>query len=159
MPILNITPSGDAEDEPNYGATFEDVKAFLPHRRWNADVRPNQADVDVYIASVAGTLGVGIRPLPTDPDKAERLLALCHRAVVIGAAAHCEAAGAPERARPNDTSSYAEWLWRQYEEAADLARAYAAENAPSGNPEGDDPTIGEPAWHFPRPEQLARRGI
>lgn len=159
MPILNYQQASEGEDDATYGATFADVKAFLPHRRWASDVKPGEAEVAVYLASVAGTLGIRIRPLPVDVDKASRLLALVHRAVVIGAAAHCEAASAPERARPNDVSSYAEWLWRQYEESAEEARCYAAEVAPSGNPEGVDPNINEPAWSFPLPANLAQRGI
>lgn len=158
MPILNFQTAGGNDDD-TYGVNFEDVRRYLPHRRWSPDsVRPNQADVEFYITEVSSILGVAIRPLPGVEDQANRLLALAHRAVALGAAAHAEAAGMPERAKPNETSSYATWLWECWEEAMSQARAFADAIAPGEDPAGTDPQALEPAWSFPPPARIPPPG-
>lgn len=159
MPVLNFEQVEAGNDTSSYGVTFEDVKAYLPHRRWNAEVRPGRPEVDVYIDSWSSMLGVLVRPLPVAVDLANRLLALCHRAVLLGAASDCEAAGAPERAKPNDASSYAEWLRRQAQLSVDECRAFADAIAPGDQPAGIDPKVKEPAWSFPDPVGWANRGM
>lgn len=144
-------------DDVTYGATPADVKALLPHRRWTAGTKPDEADVARYLTSIASTLNISA-PLPVDPDVRRRLEALCRRAVVLGAAAEAEAAANPERARPNETSSYATWLLERYQEAVEKAEVYAEEIA-AGNVPGIGDVDADPAWSFPDPASFALRGI
>lgn len=146
------------DPEPNYGAVFADVKALLPWRRFTAESKPTQTDVELYITSVASVLGIEVEPITDDEAKAARLTALCRRAVALGAASHAEAAAMPEKARPNDVSSYASWLWERYEEALAEITAYVEELNPGGTTEPGVAT-GDPAWNFPTPVGWAARGI
>lgn len=146
------------DNDLGYGATVREVKALLPHRRWTVGSKPDENDVSEFIASVAASLNVTVDPAPADPGIADRLRRLARRAVVLGAAAHAEAAGNPERARPNETSSYAEWLLERYQEAVDKAEAFAAEVEAGDIPGGGD-VDADPAWAFPDPANFAARGI
>lgn len=141
-----------------FGADFADVQALLPHRRWQPGIKPDQADVERMMGSVAAVLNVEIEPPPTDPAKAARLTALAARAVVLGAAAQAEAAANPERANPNDASSYAQWLEDRYQEAVDAAEGYYTE-LQAADELGVEGVAIEPAWAFPDPVGWAARGI
>lgn len=158
MPVIDLEVLDDA-GTLTYGATFELVKGLLPHRRWSADSKPTKDDVEGYIASVSAVLGISVDPLPADEGVAGRLVALARRAVVLGAAAHAEAAAAPERAKPNDVSSYATWLWARYEEALAEAKAFAEDVTPGDLPPGVVDLDADPAWYFPEPAAFAARGI
>jgi hypothetical protein len=144
---------------PPFGSTFEDVRALLPHRRFAAGSKPDQADVEGYLESVGAVLDVNLEPAPADPVKAARLTALSKRAVVYGAAAQAEAAAAPERANPNDASSYAQWLLGRYQEAVADAEGYYAELRAIDEPGVEEATSVAPAWSFPEPVGWADRGI
>lgn len=157
-------------DPPAYGATFADVKVYVPGRRWTAESPPTQGDVEAMVTSIAAQVEARIGPLEAVPDVLiadavdgstvrGRLTGLAKRAVVLGAAAHAEAAAHPERARPNDTSTYAAWLWARFLEAFDEAGTYADDVAPGELPAGVEPGVVEPAWSFPDPVGWADRGI
>lgn len=154
--VLEAPPTGPRIP---YGATVDDVKALLPHRRWTAGTKPDMVDVERFIVSVASILDLHVDDLPARllPAVGDRLVALARRAVVLGAAAHAEAAGTPERANPNSTSSYAEWLMERYLEAVAAAESFAADLAGGETPGSvDEP---EPAWSFPDPANFALRGL
>lgn len=147
-----------------YGAVRLDVQGLLPHRAWTADSPPTLEQVDGFLTSVAGAVDARIGPLPEPNNDLEagrlaRLTGLARRAVILGAAAHAEAAGAPERARPNDASSYATWLWDRYKEALEAAGIFADTLAPGDDPAGVDPVDAEPGWSFPEPVGWAARGL
>lgn len=143
-----------------YGATVDDVKALLPNRRWTAGTKPDIGDVSRFLQSAGSVLNVSTTPPPADPAKAARLTRLARRAVVLGAAAQAEAAGAPERANPNDASSYASWLQARYLEAVEAVEGYYLElvDEVGGIVEAGD-VDADPAWFFPDPVGWAARGI
>lgn len=144
-----------------YGATFDDVTPLLPHRRWTPGTKPDQGDVEQFLTSVGEGLGIIVDPAPpgASPEVVLRLTALAKRATVLGAASHAEAAGTPERARPNETSSYAEWLWDRYLEAVELAQGFYADVLTGEVVVGAGDVDAEPAWAFPDPVGWAARGI
>lgn len=145
---------------PPFGSTFDDVKPLLPHRRWTVGTKPDQADVEAFLESVGAALNLEVDPGPVGATAATlaRLTALAKRATVLGAAAHAEAAASPERARPNETSSYAEWLWDRYLEAVDIAEAFYLKVV-AGDVDAAGDIAAEPAWSFPDPVNWALRGI
>lgn len=141
-----------------FGSTVDDVKALLPHRRWTPGTKPDVGDVERFLVSAGSILNVALVPPPADPNAAERLARLARRAVVYGAAAQAEAAATPERARPNDESSYAAWLQARYLEAVDAAETFYDDLA-AGDIPGSGDLDAEPAWSFPEPAGWAARGI
>lgn len=164
MPILDVTIT-DEHGVLTYGATVDDVKPWLPHRRWTPGTKPDLDDVAKFIESQASVLEVDVAALVTVPYpfaitqlQADRLVSLARRAVVIGAAAQTDAAGNPERARPNDASSYSSWLLARYQEAIDKLAEYTAGLEAGQDPVGVD-VESEPAWSFPDPVGWALRGI
>lgn len=164
MPILDVDVITNDANELTFGATVDDVKPWLPYRRWTPGTKPDLGDVAKFIVSQASVLDIDVDGLLlADPPvitthQGELLVALAKRAVVIGAAAQTDAAGAPERARPNDASSYSTWLLARYQEAVDKVEAYVLGLA-TGDPVVGPDVDAEPAWSFPDPVGWAARGI
>lgn len=110
-----------------YGAGIEGVRALLPHRVIDALSEPTETQVLTWIEEGSGRVFARVGSLTVLPnDPVEELGDLSIRAWGLLAAKHAselyaagmtEASGAPELARPNDTTSYAAWLMAQYEAA------------------------------------------
>lgn len=145
-----------------YGASLGGVRALLPHRDIDATTKPNVDQVEGFLAGAAGRVFAAIGSLdglPTDPidalggdsvlDVATRL---ARHLVHLDAASLVEASSSPELARPNDTTSYADWLQQLYTTVLAQLTALVDRYLPgAGIPaDGADATAGEPAWSFPR---------
>lgn len=144
-----------------YGATYTGVRALLPYQF--PDAEPSAEDlarVDPELEGAAARLfaAVGsLAGLPVDvlPELglsvADFAAQLAKRAVEVDAASVLDASTGPERARPNDTTSYAQWLVELYKSLVAQLVALVDRYGPGdGVPvEGASVDIGEPAWSFP----------
>lgn len=160
MPVVDPPGIGAYNPDDAYGASLDEVKALLPHRRNWLDARPTEDDVLTFLTLMGGHVGAAVGDIPVLPaDVAGRLSTLARRAVVLAVAAQTEAAGTPERANPNDASSYANWLQARADEALVLAVEFAAGLVSGDGPPGAELEVSEPAWSFPDPVGWAARGI
>lgn len=141
-----------------YDARIEGVKALLPHREFADDTKPNTTEATLLVeegarrvfARVGSLVGLSADVIPE--------LGVSLREVARGSAAHAaelyaagmiEGAGLPELARPNDTSSYAQWLLQQYEQAVvELISLIDRNTAGEGVPTEAIATA-VPAYSFP----------
>lgn len=146
------------------------VKALLPHRSWRVagqgdattTDRPTVDEVATILESMtdATTVIVGDLDRFTAADQ-ERILDQAERAAALGAASHADAAASPQRARPNDTSSYADWLWQRHQQALEALTTLVDELLPGEGTSGPGTATAdtEPAWHMADPVGWADRGI
>jgi hypothetical protein len=101
-----------------FGATVDDVKAYLPHLELGEEVseegaerQPSEADVERFLERAGAW--VAQRTGAIDPETHENAYAMAATLTVIGAASWTDAAAFPERAQVSDTS-YAGTLWAQF---------------------------------------------
>lgn len=150
-----------------YGAAVADVNGHLPHRRpFAADTKPTSGQVDGFLDQVASQVQarignlLGIPDSGDDPTPRARVIAFAKTVTTWGAAALAEAASHPDTVSPNDTSSYATWLWERYEShLADLVALADLLDVGAEPAAGADVVAADPAGHFPPPMFTRRTGF
>lgn len=147
--------------EELYGATVEDVRALLPHRRIDATTRPSAEQVEGFLAFTTAEVGARIDVLTiagASPAVIARAEGAARGYVAMGAAAMAEDAGHPEQAG-RGASSYGGVLWERYTERLEgIVGFLDLDEGDAGGP-GVGSSSDLPAHSFPEPRMRATTGF
>jgi hypothetical protein len=144
-----------------YGGAVAGVRALLPHLDIDAQSKPSETSVGLFLDAIRGRVLGRLGPLDALPDayldgtvgRRTALGAFAANVIELGAAAMTEDAAFPERSSPTaDESSYGATLWARYREAFDELLVAAGVEAPGGSTGGGSTfSTDRPAASFPAP--------
>lgn len=147
--------------EELYGATVEDVRALLPHRRIDATTRPSAEQVEGFLAFTTAEVGARIDVLVAAGASAgviARAEGVARGLVAMGAASMAEDAGHPEQTG-RGASSYGQVLWDRYTARLEgIVEFLDLDVADDGGP-GLGSSSDLPASSFPEPRMRATTGF
>lgn len=120
-----------------FGTSLADVEARLPLRpNFGPSTRPSSVEAARMIADRAGMVAARLATVVVlddlEPAWQVHLSTAARGVVAMGAAADAEAAAHPERANPNDASTYAQWLLAQWKAGLDALLELAARATVAG---------------------------
>lgn len=141
--------------EALYGATVDDVRALLPHRRIDHTSKPSAEQVEGFLAFTASEVATRVTLLTLAGASTTVIAAaelMGKGLTALGAAAMAEDAGHPEQTG-RGASSYGGVLWERYtgrlDGLADLLDI--DEDAGGGGGDGPGGVAAAPAYSFPDP--------
>lgn len=144
----------------DYGASLAGTKAHIPFVVIDDTTSPSNADVQRFMDAITNRIAARVGPIEsvTDTDRAAVLVAAARGLVHVGAASQAMGAANPVLASPVAGVSYADWLWKMFEQGLDeLAATEGAGPGGPGGPPGDEFTEYRlPSWSFPNTVRTGR---